>query len=183
MSCRPCGGKRSATRLWLRRQPGQAQPKRRRRCALPAHSITAPAWQGSGAWCANAVRGGLSQRDRAGVRGKETLDLERGSRQFHADPEPSSGSGSLGHGTPIPKQRERPLQSRSLLILTLSLVLCPSVTHQVNHPPRAFAMGCSTHIGLARPRGTSLYLKRGKMGASGEESPPENGLSFALEKP
>ena len=178
-----CGGKRSATPLWLPRQPGLDKPKRRRRYALPAHSITAPTWQDFGVRCANAVRGGLSQRDRAGVRGKDTHDSERGSGQFHADPEPGSGSGSLGHGTLLPKQRERLLQSRSLLILTLPLILYPSVTPQLNHPSRVFAMGCSPHIGLARPRGTSLYLKRGKMGASGEESPPENGLSFALEKP
>jgi hypothetical protein len=33
-----CGGKRSATPLWLARRGVPAQPKRRRRCALPAHS-------------------------------------------------------------------------------------------------------------------------------------------------
>ena len=145
-----CGGKRSATPLWLRRQPELDKPKRRRRCALPAHSITVPTWQDCGARCACAVRGGLSQRDRAGVRGKEALDLERGSGQFDADPEPSSGSGRLGHGTLIPKQRERLLQSRSLLILTLPLILYPSVTPQLNHPSRVFAMGCSPHIGFGR---------------------------------
>jgi len=36
-----CGGKRSATPLWLPRPPGAEKPKRRRRCALPAHSISA----------------------------------------------------------------------------------------------------------------------------------------------
>src|ERR1039457_4890031 len=86
-----CGGKRSATPLWLPRQPGLDKPKRRRRYALPAHSITAPTWQDFGVRCANAVRGGLSQRDRAGVRGKDTHDSERGSGQFHADPEPAAG--------------------------------------------------------------------------------------------
>ena len=34
-----CGGKRSATRLWLVRPRAGLEPKRRRRCALPAHSI------------------------------------------------------------------------------------------------------------------------------------------------
>src|SRR5438093_1175667 len=33
-----CGGKRSATPLWLARPGVPAQSKRRRRCALPAHS-------------------------------------------------------------------------------------------------------------------------------------------------
>src|SRR5438094_5340541 len=33
-----CGGKRSATPLWLARRGDPAQSKRRRRCALPAHS-------------------------------------------------------------------------------------------------------------------------------------------------
>ncbi len=34
-----CGGKRSATPLWLAASTGADKPKRRRRCALPAHSI------------------------------------------------------------------------------------------------------------------------------------------------
>ena len=34
-----CGGKQSATPLWLQQEVGPAQPKRRRRSALPAHSI------------------------------------------------------------------------------------------------------------------------------------------------
>src|ERR1035441_1323595 len=72
----------------------------------------------------------------------------KGSSQCEADPEPGNGSGNPGHGTLVPKQRERLLQSHSLLILTLPLVLYPSVTPQLNHPPRAFAMGCSPHIGL-----------------------------------
>src|SRR6266516_3360437 len=33
-----CGGKRSATPLWLARRGVPAQSKRRRRCAFPAHS-------------------------------------------------------------------------------------------------------------------------------------------------
>jgi hypothetical protein len=55
-----CGGKRSATPLCLHRQPGQAKPKRRRRCALPAHSITAPIRQGSRAQSVSSGRGLLS---------------------------------------------------------------------------------------------------------------------------
>ena len=35
-----CGGKRSATPLWIRPRGAHLKPKRRRRCALPAHSKT-----------------------------------------------------------------------------------------------------------------------------------------------
>jgi ceramide glucosyltransferase len=46
-----CGGKRGATPLWLQRQIEKAMPKRRRRCALPAHSIRPPMVLDSGAQC------------------------------------------------------------------------------------------------------------------------------------
>jgi len=53
-----CGGKRRATPLWLGGLAGAGEPKRRRRCALPAHSIlAAPRFRG--AWRA-LVRGILS---------------------------------------------------------------------------------------------------------------------------
>jgi hypothetical protein len=42
-----CGGKRSATPLWLRDWKARPTRKRRRRCALPAHSIEISAWRGS----------------------------------------------------------------------------------------------------------------------------------------
>jgi hypothetical protein len=42
-----CGGKRSATPLWLRDRKARPTPKRRRRYALPAHSIDLSTWQGA----------------------------------------------------------------------------------------------------------------------------------------
>jgi len=53
-----CGGKRSATPLWLGGPAGAAEPRRRRRCALPAHSISAaPRFRGA---LRTLVRGILS---------------------------------------------------------------------------------------------------------------------------
>ena len=46
-----CGGKRSAPPRWLRRLSARSQPKRRRRCALPAHSKIAPTQHGSRGLC------------------------------------------------------------------------------------------------------------------------------------
>src|SRR5436190_20128588 len=68
-----CGGKRSATPLWLARRKVPAQSKRRRRCALPAHAKGPACRLSSGllcntARCAKSLGGGfkLCPAERAG---------------------------------------------------------------------------------------------------------------------